>query len=54
VDIDEYADRFVLKLDIPSVDPNEVEITLDQGVLAIGGIREKDPAEGDVQQERSE
>jgi HSP20 family protein len=35
-DIDEYADRFVLKLDIPGVDANEVEITLEQGVLAIG------------------
>jgi HSP20 family protein len=53
-DIDEYADRFVLKLDIPGVDANEVEITLEQGVLAIGGIREKDAAESDVQRERSE
>jgi HSP20 family protein len=53
-DIDEYADRFVLKLDIPGVDPNAVEITLEQGILAVGGIREKDQAEADLQRERAE
>src|SRR5262245_44028470 len=41
-DIEEYADRFLLKLDVPGIDVNAVEITLDQGVLTIAGERAKD------------
>ncbi len=53
-DIEEYADRFVLKIDIPGVDPNGVEITLEQGVLSVVGNRAKDQTESDLQRERSE
>ncbi|MHB8478350.1 MAG: Hsp20/alpha crystallin family protein [Steroidobacteraceae bacterium] len=53
-DIEEYADRFVLKIDIPGVDPGGVEITLEQGVLSVVGNRAKDQAESDLQRERSE
>ena len=38
-DIEEYADRFVLKLDVPGVDLAAVEITLDKGVLSVSGER---------------
>lgn len=53
-DIEEYADRFVLKMDIPGVDVNTVEITLEQGILAIVGDRPKDHAERDIQRGRIE
>lgn len=39
VDIHEYADRFVLLVDVPGVDPASVDLTLDQGVLIISGER---------------
>ncbi len=32
-DVEEYSDRFVLKLDVPGVDIAAVEITLDQATL---------------------
>jgi HSP20 family protein len=38
-DIEEYADRFVLKLDVPGVDVAAIEITLDKGVLSLSGER---------------
>lgn len=40
VDIHEYDDRFQLYVDLPGVDPKAVDITLDNGVLTIGGNRE--------------
>ena len=49
VDIEEYADRFVLYADVPGVDPASVEVTLEMGVLTLAGSREalvdKDGAE---------
>ncbi len=39
VDIHEYQDRFQMYLDLPGVGPEDVEITLDQGVLTISGER---------------
>lgn len=39
VDIKEEDDRFVLQADIPGVDPKEIEITMDAGVLTIKGER---------------
>lgn len=40
VDITEYADRFELAVDLPGVDPDKVEITLEEGVLSLSGERE--------------
>lgn len=37
VDIFEYASRFEIYVDVPGVDPNEVELTLEGGVLTISG-----------------
>src|SRR5579871_515363 len=42
VDVLEYSDRFQLLLDVPGVEPKEVEITLDNGVLTISGIRNEE------------
>lgn len=53
-DIEEYADRFVLKLDVPGVNLSSVDITLDQGVLSIGGQREKQVVAKDVERSRVE
>lgn len=39
VDINERADSFQLHVDVPGVDPKDVEITLDNGVLTISGER---------------
>jgi len=39
VDVREYPDRFQLLLDVPGVEPKDVEITLDNGVLTISGNR---------------
>lgn len=39
VDIHEYRDRFELYVDVPGVDPNKVELTLEEGVLTLSGDR---------------
>lgn len=39
VDIREEEDRFVLHADVPGVDPNDIEITMEGGVLTIKGER---------------
>jgi HSP20 family protein len=39
VDIHEYADRFELYVDLPGIDPADVELTLDGGVLTLSGDR---------------
>lgn len=44
VDVREYSDRFQLLLDVPGVDPKDVEITLDNGVLSVSGHREAENA----------
>jgi HSP20 family protein len=40
VDIEEYADKFVLYADVPGVDPKSIEVTLEKGVLTLSGVRE--------------
>ncbi|HTX24791.1 MAG TPA: Hsp20/alpha crystallin family protein [Steroidobacteraceae bacterium] len=47
VDITEYADRFELAVDLPGVDPDKVEITLEDGVLSISGERVPDARRAD-------
>ncbi len=44
VDIHEYADRFEIYVDLPGVDPSKVELTLEDGVLALSGQRAPQPA----------
>jgi len=39
IDIYEYVDRFELYVDVPGVDPNKVELTLEGGVLTLSGER---------------
>ena len=42
VDIQEQANQYLILADIPGIDPKDIEITLDKGVLAISGKREFD------------
>src|ERR1700674_2029549 len=53
-DVEEYSDRFVLKIDIPGVAADAVDITLEQGILSIAGQRDKETTERDVQSVRIE
>lgn len=53
-DIEEYSDRFVLKLDVPGVDVAAIDITLDQGLLAVSGERAKDALAKEVERSRTE
>jgi HSP20 family protein len=46
VDVREYSDRFQLLLDVPGVEPKDVEITLDSGVLTVSGNRPEERAVG--------
>jgi HSP20 family protein len=46
VDIIEEKERFVLRADVPGVDPADIEVSMDAGVLSIAGQR--------VQESRSE
>ena len=39
VDIHEYADRFEFYVDVPGVEPDKVELTLEGGVLTLAGVR---------------
>jgi HSP20 family molecular chaperone IbpA len=49
VDIKEESDRFLVRADVPGVDPKDIEVTLDKGILTIRGERKeekKDEHEG--------
>lgn len=54
VDIEEYADKFVLYADVPGVDPKAIEVTLENGVLTLSGTREKAVNQNGVEAMRTE
>ncbi len=39
VDVREEADRFVISADLPGIDPQEIEVQMDKGILTIQGER---------------
>ncbi len=45
VDIKEETDRFVIRADIPGVKPEDIEITMENGVLSIRGERQFEETE---------
>jgi HSP20 family protein len=53
-DIAEYADRFVLQLDVPGVDIATIDITLDRGVLSVSGERQQEALVQEVERSRTE
>jgi HSP20 family protein len=42
VDIREEADRYVIHADVPGVDPKDIEVHMENGVLSIKGERESE------------
>lgn len=45
VDIKEEAEGFVIHADVPGVDPKDIDVTLEKGVLTIRGQRKVDARE---------
>ncbi len=45
VDIKEEADGFVIHADVPGVDPKDIDVTLEKGILAIRGQRKSEARE---------
>lgn len=45
VDIKEETDRFVILADLPGVDPEQVEVLMDKGILSIKGERKSETVE---------
>ena len=45
VDIREEESRFVLRADLPGVEPKDIEVTMDDGVLTLRGKRELEQRE---------
>lgn len=45
VDIQEQPDSFLLKADLPGVDPENIEVTMEDGILTIQGKRESENRE---------
>ena len=45
VDIVEEKDKFVLRADVPGVDPAEIEVSMDGGVLSVSGERHTESSE---------
>lgn len=45
VDIREDGSNYLLTVDVPGVDPNDIEVTLEDGVLTIKGERKQESAE---------
>ncbi|MGN6511951.1 MAG: Hsp20/alpha crystallin family protein [Lysobacteraceae bacterium] len=39
VDVKEEKDRFVLYADLPGIDPDDIEVSMDKGILSIKGER---------------
>lgn len=54
VDIEEYAEKFVLYADIPGVDPKSIDITLENGVLTLSGTREQAVEQKGIESRRTE
>ena len=54
VDIREEDARFVLQADLPGVDPAEVEILMDKGILSIKGERKSEFVQNDPHYSRIE
>lgn len=45
VDIREEQDRYVLHADVPGVDPNDIDLHMENGILSIRGERRTQPNE---------
>jgi HSP20 family protein len=54
VDIVEETDRFVLRADVPGVEPTDIEVSMDAGLLSISGQRFEEKRSEDAGLQRVE
>lgn len=54
VDILEEKDRFVLRADLPGVEPDDIDVSMDSGVLNVSGERRAVPRPDDAGMQRIE
>ncbi|MBT8101547.1 MAG: Hsp20/alpha crystallin family protein [Gammaproteobacteria bacterium] len=54
VDIFENKDGFLLRADVPGVNPEDINVSMDNGVLNVSGERRLDPPAEDVSAQRVE
>lgn len=54
VDIIEENERFVLRADVPGVDPADIEVSMDAGVLSVAGQRYEEARSEDAGMQRVE
>jgi HSP20 family protein len=54
VDIDEYADRFVLRTDLPGVEPGNIEVSVENDTLTLRGERPRPAADETVKHRKQE
>lgn len=52
VDVIEEKDRFVIHADVPGVDAKEIDVTMENGVLTIRGMRAQQEGNGYKRRER--
>ena len=54
VDIKEEAERFVIFADLPGIDPQQVEVLMDKGILSIRGERRAEAGDDNARFSRVE
>ena len=54
VDILEGKDSFLLRADVPGVDPSDIDVSMDAGVLTISGVRHSENQDDDTATQRIE
>jgi len=54
VDIIEEKERFVLRADVPGVNPEAIDISMDAGVLTVSGVRHAEERGEDTDVQRAE
>lgn len=54
VDIAEEKSRFVVHADVPGVRPEDIDVTMDAGVLTVSGVRNPGSRDDDVELRRTE
>ena len=47
LDVVRHENDVTLRLDVPGIDPEQIEVTVDRGILTISGKREEEQAEND-------
>ena len=47
LDVVRHENDVTLRLDVPGIDPEQLEVTVDRGILAISGKREEERTEND-------